>query len=148
GFTRCRAYGLGGTRPHLVTQLFKRFSTHFLSSFLADLWNAQPLVLHQSQRVGAATGGASLDPLALATPPSTNRLHPLSPETRSRKSCRSSSMHSPSVVLLTRAFGSICHHLQSLHRPQSLSGMNIALHTFHFSTTTLLRRPSKETVHS
>jgi hypothetical protein len=28
-------------------------------------------------------------------------------------------MHKPMVVLVTLAFGSICHHWQSLHKPQS-----------------------------
>lgn len=29
-------------------------------------------------------------------------------------------LHNPIVVFLTEAFGSICHHLQSLHNPHSL----------------------------
>src|SRR6478736_2809181 len=68
-------------------------------------------------RVGAACGGALLDPAAVAGLPGMKRLQPLLPETRSRNGCSFSSMHSPIVVFLGVAFGSICHHLQSLHRP-------------------------------
>jgi hypothetical protein len=68
--------------------------------------------------VGAAWGGALPDPGAVAGFPGMNRLQPLSPETRSKNGCNFSSMHNPSVVAVGDAFGSICHHLQSLHSPQ------------------------------
>src|SRR5206468_10940158 len=71
----------------------------------------------EDHRVGAACGGASLEPRAFAGVPGMNRLQPLFPETRSKKGCSSSSMHKPSVVFATAPSGSICHHLQSLHKP-------------------------------
>jgi hypothetical protein len=58
-------------------------------------------------RVASATGGALLDPAACATLPGLNLLQPLFPETRKRKRCKSSSMHSPIVLLATFALGSI-----------------------------------------
>ena len=36
-------------------------------------------------------------------------------------------MHRPMVVFVMFAFGSICHHLQSLHKPQSDSVMVVSL---------------------
>src|SRR2546423_1140565 len=72
---------------------------------------------NQVQRVGAASGGAWLEPTASAGWPGMNRLQPLLPDTRSKKGCNSSSMHRPSVWSLALAPGSTCHHLQSLHRP-------------------------------
>src|SRR5437588_6148757 len=53
------------------------------------------------------------------------RLQPLLPDTRSRKRCRSSSIHKPIVLSATRAAGSICHHLQSLHKPHSDSAIGL-----------------------
>ena len=50
---------------------------------------------------------SSLEPSAWATFPAMKALHPLFPETRSRKRCRSSSMHSPRVLLAALAPGSI-----------------------------------------
>src|SRR6202795_3835515 len=71
-------------------------------------------------RAGSGVGGASLDPSALAGLPGMKRLQPLLPETRNRNCCSFSSMHSPIVRFSTEAFGSICHHLQSLHNPPLL----------------------------
>jgi hypothetical protein len=65
-------------------------------------------------------GGASLDPFAYAGSPSTNLLQPLTPETRILNGRNSSSIHSPKVVLDSTAFGSTCHHLQSLQSPHEL----------------------------
>jgi hypothetical protein len=50
-------------------------------------------------------------------------LQPLLPDTRNRKGWRSSSRHKPIVVSVTSASGSICHHSQSLHNPQSDSAI-------------------------
>lgn len=47
-------------------------------------------------------------------------LQPLLPETRMLNGNISSSIHSPIVVSATLASGSICHHLQFLHKPHSL----------------------------
>ena len=70
-------------------------------------------------RVGAAVGGAALEPGARAGSPAMKWLQPLSPDTRNRNGWRSSSIQSPSVRSSILTSGSICHHLQSLHRPQS-----------------------------
>jgi hypothetical protein len=72
-----------------------------------------------SHRVGAAVGGAALDPSACAGSPCAKRLQPLLPETRSRNSWNFSSIHNPIVVFAVVAPGSICHHLQSWHGPHS-----------------------------
>src|SRR5579863_2723866 len=72
-----------------------------------------------NQRVGCAVGGADAEPFARAGLPSMKRLQPLLPETRKRNSCKSSSMHKPMAVFAMLAAGSICHHLQSLHKPHS-----------------------------
>ena len=80
-----------------------------------------------NHRVGFAVGGWPLDPFACAGLPSMNRLQPLLPETRRLNFSILSSMHSPIVEFFTGAFGSICHHLQSLQSPHVLL-INSALH--------------------
>jgi hypothetical protein len=71
-------------------------------------------------RVGWAVGGWPLEPLAWAGLPGMKWLQPLLPETRILYGNSLSSMHNPIVLLAMEAFGSICHHLQSLHNPHSL----------------------------
>ena len=71
-------------------------------------------------RVGLAVGGWLLEPLAWAGLPGMKWLQPLLPETRILYGYSLSSIHNPIVVLAMDAFGSICHHLQSLHNPHSL----------------------------
>jgi hypothetical protein len=66
---------------------------------------------------GFAVGGAALEPFARAGSPGMKRLHPLVPDTRSKNPWSSSSMHRPIVASWTADLGSICHHLQPLHRP-------------------------------
>jgi hypothetical protein len=78
---------------------------------------ASPRINH---RVGFAVGGWLLDPFACAGLPSMKRLQPLLPETRRLNFSILSSMQSPIVEFLMGAFGSICHHLQSLQSPQVL----------------------------
>jgi hypothetical protein len=79
-----------------------------------------PMTPSTRYRVGWAVGGWPLEPLAWAGLPGMKWLQPLLPETRSLYGNSLSSIHNPIVVLVIDAFGSICHHLQSLHNPHSL----------------------------
>jgi hypothetical protein len=76
--------------------------------------------LREAHRVGFAVGGWPLEPFAWAGLPAMNRLHPLLPETLSLNRNSLSSMQNPIVEFFTDAFGSICHHLQSLQSPHVL----------------------------
>ena len=64
----------------------------------------------------------SIQQRAQARPVRTDCSHYL-PDTRNRKGWRSSSRHKPMVVSVISASGSICHHSQSLHNPQSDSAI-------------------------
>ena len=86
--------------------------------------------MDRDYRVGFAVGGAVPDPVARAGLPFMNRLQPLLPETRRTYGWIDSSMHRPIVMFEMLARASICHHLQSLHKP-------------HFdSATAVLQNPS------
>ena len=62
--------------------------------------------------------------LRRAGSPGMKRLQPLLPETRSVNGCKSSSMHSPIVVLATEASGSICTTCSLCRGPNFFSSLS------------------------
>jgi hypothetical protein len=97
-----------------------RRSRRFATNILSRHEPAEPQE-HASHRTATVVGGFPDDPSCRHGLPSVNIVQPPFPVILRRNSCRLSSIQTPTVRSLTLTSGSICHHLQSLHRPQLAS---------------------------